>query len=262
MTVLILHNVPEQNVNLLPCIANAWRLSREEDANKHVLSESHTPATSEESEQLSTQPLQTIRRLTKYLYLSFDNAAIHPAPRGQDQRSVHERQWGENDRWGPGGPHRTGSPYGIRTRAATLRGWCPRPLDERAVLRAEGYRDPPLNSHASATTRCAGPRAGTSSMVGVRGLEPRITEPESAVLPITPHPIGRADCTGEPTGGHTPQPRPLNRSKPTTRPRATPPASTRCRRADVHPPTTDVGVVDTATSVNPASSAIRRLRRP
>jgi hypothetical protein len=25
-----------------------------------------------------------------------------------------------------------GSPYGIRTRAATLRGWCPRPLDERA----------------------------------------------------------------------------------------------------------------------------------
>jgi hypothetical protein len=28
-----------------------------------------------------------------------------------------------------------GSPYGIRTRAATLRVWCPRPLDERAVLR-------------------------------------------------------------------------------------------------------------------------------
>ncbi len=24
------------------------------------------------------------------------------------------------------------SPYGVRTRAATLRGWCPRPLDERA----------------------------------------------------------------------------------------------------------------------------------
>ena len=28
-----------------------------------------------------------------------------------------------------------GSPYGIRTRAATLRGWCPRPLDERAEQR-------------------------------------------------------------------------------------------------------------------------------
>ena len=28
------------------------------------------------------------------------------------------------------------SPYGIRTRAATLRGWCPRPLDERAELRS------------------------------------------------------------------------------------------------------------------------------
>ena len=25
-----------------------------------------------------------------------------------------------------------GSPYGIRTRAATLRGWCPRPLDDGA----------------------------------------------------------------------------------------------------------------------------------
>ena len=119
-------------------------------------------------------------------------------PRGQAQRSVHKGQWSENDRWGPGGPHRTGSPYGIRTRAATLRGWCPRPLDERAVLRAEGYRDPPPNSHASAATQCAGPRAGTLSMVGVRGLEPRITEPESAVLPITPHPIGRGDCTGGP----------------------------------------------------------------
>ena len=30
------------------------------------------------------------------------------------------------------------SPYGIRTRAATLRGWCPRPLDERAVLHNHG----------------------------------------------------------------------------------------------------------------------------
>ena len=29
-----------------------------------------------------------------------------------------------------------GSPNGIRTRAATLRGWCPRPLDDGAVLRS------------------------------------------------------------------------------------------------------------------------------
>ena len=32
------------------------------------------------------------------------------------------------------------SPYGVRTRAATLRGWCPRPLDERAKLRPRRYR--------------------------------------------------------------------------------------------------------------------------
>lgn len=29
---------------------------------------------------------------------------------------------------------RLGIPYGIRTRAATLRGWSPRPLDERDLL--------------------------------------------------------------------------------------------------------------------------------
>jgi hypothetical protein len=44
-----------------------------------------------------------------------------------------------------------GSPYGIRTRAATLRGWCPGPLDERAKLR-----------HAtSAPWRCHGCQLGS-----------------------------------------------------------------------------------------------------
>ena len=31
-------------------------------------------------------------------------------------------------------------------------------------------------------------------VVGVQGLEPRIAEPETAVLPITPHPTGQSDC--------------------------------------------------------------------
>src|SRR6187402_53731 len=74
------------------------------------------------------------------------------------------------------------SPYGIRTRAATLRGWCPRPLDERAKLRRP--------------TLSVGLCRPAGRLVGVRGIEPRITEPESAVLPVTPHPIGASDeCT-------------------------------------------------------------------
>ena len=49
-----------------------------------------------------------------------------PYPRGQNVESHSQWEW----LW-------LGSPYGIRTRAATLRGWCPRPLDERARLRAD-----------------------------------------------------------------------------------------------------------------------------
>ena len=48
------------------------------------------------------------------------------------------------------------SPYGIRTRAATLRGWCPRPLDERAKLRT-------LTGYVSAPP---------GELVGVQGIEP------------------------------------------------------------------------------------------
>ena len=41
----------------------------------------------------------------------------------------------------------TSSPYGIRTRAATLRGWCPRPLDERAK-----WRSPTISAGGSGPT--------------------------------------------------------------------------------------------------------------
>ena len=40
-----------------------------------------------------------------------------------------------------------GSPYGIRTRAATLRGWCPRPLDERAEQRSATLAAGSTDSH-------------------------------------------------------------------------------------------------------------------
>ena len=55
------------------------------------------------------------------------------------------------------------SPDRIRTGATALRGRRPRPLDDGDLLRC-----------------CA----------GVPGLEPRLTEPESVGLPITPYPKG------------------------------------------------------------------------
>ena len=42
-----------------------------------------------------------------------------------------------------------GIPYGIRTRAATLRGWSPRPLDERDLLRTSTIS--PLHSDSLGT---------------------------------------------------------------------------------------------------------------
>ena len=164
-----------------------------------------------------------------------------------------------------------GSPYGIRTRAATLRGWCPRPLDERAELRRSTLS-------AERAGLCA---SGSGRMVGVRGIEPLMTEPESAVLPVTPHPIGaRYECIGagnrhnrrfrspgrpvqRPSSARAAPCQPVmsvNRSNPITRPTATPAASFTDRSNAVQPVTTLVGVEATSTS-NPASSTIRRLRR-
>lgn len=80
------------------------------------------------------------------------------------------------------------SPDRIRTGATALRGRRPRPLDDGAVLGcARAYL---------ATWRVAhriSPRAqkdAPGAEAGVPGLEPRLTEPESVGLPITPYPIG------------------------------------------------------------------------
>ena len=65
------------------------------------------------------------------------------------------------------------SPEGIRTLVADLRSQSPRPLDDGAVQKTRTYLiDIQLYCY------CA----------GVPGLEPRLTEPESAGLPITPYP--------------------------------------------------------------------------
>jgi hypothetical protein len=69
--------------------------------------------------------------------------------------------------------HCVSSPEGIRTLVAGLRSQSPRPLDDGAlVLQNDCLRLSLLHLY------CA----------GVPGLEPRLTEPESAGLPITPYP--------------------------------------------------------------------------
>src|SRR5690625_1874704 len=77
------------------------------------------------------------------------------------------------------------SPDGIRTHATAVRGRRPRPLDD-------GARTDPGCQHSP--TRCvhliAGAIVPVNTAAGVPGLEPRMAEPESAVLPITPYPTG------------------------------------------------------------------------
>ena len=75
----------------------------------------------------------------------------------------------------------SGTPNGIRTRAATLRGWCPRPLDDGGLR--------PTRRSAI----CGSDRSRRSvDLVRGGGLEPPITGPEPVVLPITPPPKGGA----------------------------------------------------------------------
>src|SRR4051812_12985000 len=72
------------------------------------------------------------------------------------------------------------SPEGIRTLATAVRGRRPGPLDDGAV-------------------HCAGTQVVQEEialLAGVPGLEPRLTEPETVGLPITPYPKGRAAPRG------------------------------------------------------------------
>ena len=67
------------------------------------------------------------------------------------------------------------SPDRIRTGATALRGRRPGPLDDGAPETSVLHR---------------GKLATRESSAGVPGLEPRLTEPESVGLPITPYPKG------------------------------------------------------------------------
>ena len=72
--------------------------------------------------------------------------------------------------------------------------------DQRA-FRQRGWhkpKPPPAKPPRGATERSARKPAFETNMAGVPGLEPRTTEPETAVLPITPYPkaLNRSSCRG------------------------------------------------------------------
>ena len=71
------------------------------------------------------------------------------------------------------------SPEGIRTLVADLRSQSPGPLDDGAPVLSIPHDLAVIGSEFPySVVYCA----------GVPGLEPRLTEPESAGLPITPYP--------------------------------------------------------------------------
>src|SRR3954465_1305558 len=81
----------------------------------------------------------------------------------------------ESPRPGGSGALACCSPEGIRTLATAVRGRRPGPLDDGAVQCCRG---------TASGDRCF--------LAGVPGLEPRLTEPETVGLPITPYPMGGA----------------------------------------------------------------------
>ena len=83
-----------------------------------------------------------------------------------------------------------GSPEGIRTLATAVRGRRPRPLDDGAL---ENIRTPHFRAGSDTgcyTTEQQRKDGGRVTSAGVLGLEPRMRESESLVLPITPYPNG------------------------------------------------------------------------
>ncbi len=106
----------------------------------------------------------------------------------------------------------TCSPDGIRTRATALRGRRPGPLDDgaRTCLAPPPCRAVPLKTtrdHSGPLARAGAlsdliqrPTLSRTPVAGVPGLEPRLTEPESVGLPITPYPIGTSRCRSAPCG--------------------------------------------------------------
>ena len=89
------------------------------------------------------------------------------------------------------------SPEGIRTLVAGLRSQSPRPLDDGAlVLTFSKMIAFGFHFLVSKTITIGLHFLLHTLFAGVPGLEPRLTEPESAGLPITPYPkIGSAKNT-------------------------------------------------------------------
>ena len=141
-------------------------------------------------------------------------------PRRGQPHAVH--QMGQAQPVRPKGSRPQSSPNGIRTRVSTLRGWCPWPLDDGAghpfgpSQTIRWAASPSGRADARGDVPVAGPGTGRKLLRAVTrrvrtrsrrarappewgprgklarggGLEPPITGPEPAVLPITPPPNG------------------------------------------------------------------------
>src|SRR5215217_5281539 len=97
-----------------------------------------------------------------------------------------------------------GDPSGIRTRVTAVRGRRTRPLYDGAVYffctsyQRFRWSSSVIVSHTSlwfqiggpAETVCFPARKRAFNRAGIPGLEPRMTVPETVVLPITPYPNG------------------------------------------------------------------------
>ena len=94
-----------------------------------------------------------------------------------------------------------GDPSGIRTRVTAVRGQRTRPLYDGAKYFPAAFPLHKLSEYfthfAMVSNRLTGwkptdslPRKGLQTRAGIPGLEPRMTVPETVVLPITPYPNG------------------------------------------------------------------------
>ena len=147
------------------------------------------------------------------------------------------------------------SPYGIRTRAATLRGWCPRPLDERAELRG-----PTLPARRYVTP--------ARPVVGEQGIEPLNNRTRICCVACytTPHRSERRVYRRHRVDNREPPERPtqpvrsLSRSKPMIRPTRHARGLVQLARGTTASRSRRWSASATRTASSPNSSAISRLR--
>lgn len=143
---------------------------------------------------------------TRALRAAREHCSLPPSPpwsAPQRRQSPHYPN-APSSAQGPAPNERTGHPTGPRPQAPPCAPGChhpetqssprPRHHDSRS-----GHENPRhaagVKKNETEITSSPGSGLHMKSVAGVPGLEPRTTEPESAVLPITPYPIGRSAST-------------------------------------------------------------------